>query len=203
MARQDRLVELDLGGSAADQTRDLLPERAREVERERLLRTIVLVIRKGREREGTGQDGFHGRLRVRLGELPFVPEDGLFPGDRSAHDRLTVVRVRVEVPNESADLDGRELSRDVALTVVPRNLAVGDRVDPGLVLLAQDRLDDLPFRGSQLGRVDLPFVETGNRTAKGLLLRPFANPRVTANDRRSDQEWASREERWAWMMGIV
>src|SRR5207245_8980082 len=122
MTRQDRLVELDLGGSPADQTRDLLPEGGREVERERLLRTIGLVIRKGREREGTGQDGFHGRLRVRLGELPFVPADRLFPGDRSAHDRLTVIRVRVEIPNESANLDERELPREHTLHVLPGTL---------------------------------------------------------------------------------
>src|SRR5207245_11011997 len=107
---------------------------------------IVLVIRKGREREGTGQDGFHGRLRVRLGELPFVSEDGLFPGDRSVYDRLTVIRVRVEIPNESANLDGRELPRKLTLPVVPPNLAVGNHVDSGLVLLARTGLDALPFR---------------------------------------------------------
>src|SRR5207245_10147905 len=119
---------------------------------------IVLVIRKGREREGTGQDGFHGRLRVRLGELPFVSEDGLFPGDRSAYDRLTVIRVRVEIPNESANLDGRELPRDVTLAVVPRNLDVGKHVDSGLVLLALDGTDELTFSGLHMTRVDFPHV---------------------------------------------
>src|SRR5438309_5202224 len=148
MAGEDRLIDLDVRRTCLDERTHFFPDCRCEIESERLLGPIVYVQRQRGESHGPSQDRLHGSLRVRLSELPFVHEYGLLPPNRSADDRLSIVRVRVEVPHKPVDLDGREFPREVALAVVPGDLPIRDEVDADLILLTKDvpnriSLDDL------------------------------------------------------------
>src|SRR2546428_6472109 len=134
MPGKNRLVHLDVCRARPDQSGGLLPQGVREVEGQPLLVAVVLIKRERCEGERPREDRFHGCLRIRPCELPFARVDGLLPCDWPSDHGLTIVCVLVEIPREAVDLDGRESTRDVALAVVPCDLAIRDVVDSTLAL---------------------------------------------------------------------
>ena len=117
--------------------------------------------------------------------------------------RLAVIRVGVEIPREAIDLDGGEAAGDVALAVVPRDLAIRHQINSAIVLLPQDRLDDLSLGVSELRGADLSLVESSNRSPQGLLVERVANARIIPDNRGSDQVEPSGQRGRIWIMGIV
>ena len=182
---QDRFIDLHVRGTRLDERSDLLSDRGREIERERLFRSIVLVEGERGEGHGSGQDRFHGNLGVRLSKLPIVGEHRRLPSDRSPDDRLAVVRVRVEVAHQSVRLDGNEFSREVALAVVPGDLPVRDEIDADLILLTKDLSDRISLDGLELGFDDLASIEACDPPSQGLFFGGLSDPWVGPNDGRA------------------
>src|SRR6266571_9262277 len=184
MPGQDRFIDLHVRGTRMDERSDLLSDRRREIECERLFRSIVLVEGERGEGHGSGQDRFHRNLGVRLSKLPFVGEHRRLPSDRSVDDRLPIVRVRVEVAHQSVRLDGSEFSREMALAVIPGDLPVRDEIDADLVLLTKDLPDRISLDGLELGLADFASIEPSDSPSEGLLLGGLSNPWVSPNDGR-------------------
>src|SRR5947209_20186779 len=167
-----------------DERFDLLSDRRREIERERLFRSIVLVEGERGEGDGSGQDRFHRSLGVRWSKLPIVGEARRLPSDRSMDARLPLVCVRVEVTHQSVRLDGREFSREMALAVVPGDLPVRDEIDADLVLFAKDLSDRISLDSLELGFDDLASIEARDPPSQGLLFGGLSDPWIGPNDGR-------------------
>ena len=187
MPGENRLVDLDVGCPCADQAGNFLSEGVRGVEGEWLFLSVVLVKCERRQGQRSREDRFHRSFRIRLRELPFVHEDRFFPGNRAVDHGLAIVCVRVKIPREPVDLDGGEPAGDVALAVIPRDLAIRHEIDSALVLFPQDDLDDLALRVSELRGADLSLVESSNRPPQGLLFERVADARIIPDNRGSDQ----------------
>src|SRR2546427_3199679 len=203
MSGENRLINREGGCACTDQAGNFLSGGVREVDGKGLLLAVVLVKGEGSEGQRSGEDRFHRRFRICLRELPFVHEDGLLPRNRTVDHRLAVIRVGVEIPRGAIDLDGGEAAGDVALAVVPRDLAIRHQINSAIVLLPQDRLDDLSLGVSELRGADLSLVESSNRPPQGLLVERVANARIIPDNRGSDQVEPSGQRGRIWIMGIV
>jgi len=95
------------------------------------------------------------------GELVVADEYGIAPADGALDDGLAVVRVRIEVADEAADLEPLKALSDVGLVVVPADLAVRDEVQAGFDLLLDDFDGYLVLDLGQLLAADLAAVQAG------------------------------------------
>src|SRR5713226_1016748 len=193
MAGEDRLIDLDMRRSRGDQSFHLLSEGRREIDGERLSRLIVLVLRERGEGHWSGEDRLNGCLRVRLGELPFVHEEGPLSNDGSADDGLAVVRIRVEIADEPVDLDRGEFPGDMALAIVPGDLTIRDEIDARVALFPADRLHRLALDRPKFFLRDFSPIEAPDRSAKSLIRGGVPDPRIRTDDRRQhhlELSWA-------------
>jgi hypothetical protein len=118
----------------------------------------VEILRESVERVGPGEERLHGALGHGLGRAEVLHRDRSLPRDRPRDLGLAVVRVRVEIADESRDLESAETARDVGLPIVPSRRAIDRQVDPGAILDVQDSPRGLTDRVTDVVIRRLPLV---------------------------------------------
>jgi hypothetical protein len=149
------LVELDDVGARREQADDLVAHHVGERERHVALVCVVLVLRLLGHREGAGDGDLHEPVGVRAQELGVPEEDGLRARDR-AGDARHGHRVAVAVEHRAGlvDVDAGERRGEPVRVALAADLAVGDDVEPGALLVA-----DGGQRGGVLRLLQPPLVD--------------------------------------------
>src|SRR5690606_3206708 len=138
---EPRLVELHDVGAGSEQVRDLLAHGFRVSERERLAAAVMLVDRLLRHRERPGQRDLDDAVGVRAEEAHVAHLDRLAPADRSGDERHRNLRAGpADDLAVTLAVDPVERVREAVRVALAADLAVGDDVDSGALLVA-DRDD--------------------------------------------------------------
>src|SRR3972149_7891862 len=162
------LVDLDLGRPRTAERAALACERVRNLTRE-AVHLMAVGLRERRERVGTREDGLHRPGCNRRGVPPLVDDDWLSPLNRSGHDRLAVVRVRVEVPHRTGHFEAFEAPRERALAFVPGDLTVRRQRDARPDLFANHVGRNGPLDFPELRFGNLALLESRDCTTEALL----------------------------------
>ena len=116
---------------------DLLVDGVRIGEREAFVVAVVLVDGLLRHRERTRQRDLDRLVGVRAQKLDVADLDGLAPLDRARHDRhRNLVAGAAHDLAEPLAVDAVERVRELVRVAFAADLAVGDDVDAGALLLA-------------------------------------------------------------------
>ena len=98
----------------------------------------------------------------------------------SGEDRLPKVSVRVKEPDEAFDLNVIDFAGQVRDGIVPADQAVGDHVETGLDLFADDVAGYVVLYVEEVGGGAVASVERGDGSAQGLQLGRIADARVAS-----------------------
>ena len=191
------LVDLDDVGAGRVQVLDLGVDRGGVRHRGRLEVGVVVVLRLLRHRERSRHGHLDGVVRVRLEELHVAYADGLGPDDPPGDAGHRVgVPAAVQRDARVVDVDALERGREVVGVRLAAHLAVGDDVEPRLLLGADGQHGGVVLRLPEVLRVDPPqLLGTHPRRETPGELAPVDQPvrlGVAADQRGRQERWRGR-----------
>ena len=167
-----RLVDLDHVGAGGMQVLDLGVDRGGVRQRRRLEVGVVLVLRLLRHRERAGHGHLDHVVGVRLQELHVADADRLWPRYRASDPWHRVgMPAAIEGRPGVVDVDALERGGEVVAVGLAPHLAVGDDVEPGLLLGADGQHRGVVLRLREVLRIDPPQLQRSHprREAAGEL----------------------------------